>query len=165
MTEVSRLESRYDAFLFASLCEEDELTLSVLSLLARQDVDPWQEADRLTRLSKEQAINSLASKIWKSNSERWSPSEASFLAIRLIELLPSHSGSNAASRFTEARNTKMMSWLVAGMLLIAISGESAHKWIRNSNNPTHHVSVVAQQESLPQAPHGFITDQEAWNTF
>ncbi|MFB9262498.1 hypothetical protein ACFFWD_04830 [Bradyrhizobium erythrophlei] len=52
MTEVSHLESQYDAFLFASLCEDDELTLSVLSVLARQDVDPWQEADRLAHLQK-----------------------------------------------------------------------------------------------------------------
>ena len=73
MTELSRLESQYDAFLFASLCETDEMTLSVLSVLARQDVDPWQEAARLTQLPKEEAINSLASKIWKSNIGRWPP--------------------------------------------------------------------------------------------
>src|SRR3954465_8449457 len=91
MTELSRLECQYDAFLFASLGDTDEMTLTVLSVLARQELDPWQEAARLTALSREQAINSLASKIWKSNSERWSPSEASILAVRLIELLPSHS--------------------------------------------------------------------------
>lgn len=90
MTEVSRLESKYDTFLFALLCEDDELALSVLSVLARQDLDPWQESSRLAQLSNEQAINSLASRIWKSNSERWSPSEASILAIHLIQLLPSH---------------------------------------------------------------------------
>jgi len=61
------------------------MTLSVLSLLARQDVDPWQEADRLAHLSKAQAISSLAAKIWKSNNDRWSPSEASVLAVRLID--------------------------------------------------------------------------------
>ena len=95
MTEVSHLESRYDAFLFASLCQDDELPLSVLSVLTRQDLDPWQEADRLAHLSNEQAVNSLASRIWKSDSKRWSPSEASVLAIRLIQLLPSHDGSTS----------------------------------------------------------------------
>src|ERR1051326_7517201 len=89
MTELSRAQSQYDAFLFASLGDTDKMTPSVLSVLAREDVDPWQEAARLAELSPEQAINSLASKIWKSNSERWSPSEASILALRLIELLPS----------------------------------------------------------------------------
>ena len=93
MTDVSRLESKYNAFLFASLGEDDELPLRVLSVLARQDLDPWQEAGRLAQLSNEQAINSLASRIWTSNSERWSPSEASILAVRLIQLLPSRGGS------------------------------------------------------------------------
>ena len=90
MTELPCLESQYDTFLFASVYETDEMTLSVLSVLARHDVDPWQEAARLAQLARDQAVNSLASKIWKSDSERWSASEASILAARLIELLPSH---------------------------------------------------------------------------
>ena len=80
MTALSRLESQYDAFLFASVCETDDMTLSVLSVLARHDVDPCQEAARLAQLSRDQAVNSLALKIWKSDSERWSASEASILA-------------------------------------------------------------------------------------
>ena len=100
-------ESQYDAFLFASLCETDEMTLSVLSVLARQDVDPWQEAARLAQLSRDQAINSLASKIWKSNSERGSPSEASRLAARLIELLPSHSRPPSQPRRADDGNGRL----------------------------------------------------------
>src|SRR6478735_3286260 len=128
MTEVSRLESQYEAFLLASLCEDDELPLSVLSVLARQDVDPWQEAGRLAQLSKEQAINSLASRIWKSNSERWSASEASLLAIRLIQLLPSHSGPRSSRRSIEDSSGGMTVWLVVGMLLasIAVFGSNAN---------------------------------------
>jgi hypothetical protein len=83
MNELSPPETRFDALLFASLCETDEMTLSVLSLLARQDVDPWQEANRLPQLSGAEAINSSAARIWKSDSEQWSPSEASMLAARL----------------------------------------------------------------------------------
>ena len=94
MTELSSPESQYDAFLFAPVCETNEMTLSVLSVLARQDVDPWQEAARLAQLPRDQAINTLASQIRKSKSQRWSPSEASILAVRLIELLPSHSPSS-----------------------------------------------------------------------
>src|SRR5438270_14101307 len=104
MTEVSRLESECDTSLFDSLCEDDELPLSVLSVLARQALDPWQEAGRLAQLSKEQAINSLASRIWTSNSERWPASEASVLAIRLIQLLPSHSPSKSSPRSIEDSN-------------------------------------------------------------
>jgi len=49
----------------------------------------------MERLFDEQAVNSLASRIWKSDNKRWSPSEASVLAIRLIQLLPSHDGSTS----------------------------------------------------------------------
>jgi hypothetical protein len=160
MTALSSLESQYDAFLFASLCENDEMTLSVLSLLARLDLDPWQEAGRLAQLSKEQAINSLASKIWKSNSERWSPSEASILAIRLIERLPSHGGFSSYSRSAEHSNNNMMLWLVVGALMgsIAIGGNSMRTLAKSSSTPDHSVSVAGQQEALPQSTRQVATD-------
>ena len=160
MTELSHLESQYDAFLFASLCETDEMTLSVLSVLARQDVDPWQEAARLTQLSREQAINSLASKIWKLDSERWSPSEASILAVRLIELLPSHSRPLSNSLWTEDSSGRPTLWLVAGMLFvsIAVSGHSMQNLTKNSSTPTRSVSVAVQEEAVTQSSHGIGTD-------
>lgn len=160
MTEVSRLGSRYDAFLFASLCQDDELPLSVLSVLARQDLDPWQEADRLAQLSREQAINSLASRIWKSNSKRWSPPEAGILAIRLIQLLPSHSGPRSSRRSIEDSSGGMTVWLVVGMLLasIAVSGDGIKKSLKSSSNPDHRDSAVVQQKSSPPSPHGVVTD-------
>lgn len=160
MTELSRLESQYDAFLFASLNETDEMTLSVLSVLARQDVDPWQEATRLTELSREQAINSLASKIWKSNSERWSPSEASILAVRLIELLPSHGRPLSNPLRAEDSNGGLTLWLMAGMLFmsIAVSGHTMQKLTNSSSDPTHSVSVAAHEEAVTRSPHGIGTD-------
>jgi hypothetical protein len=160
MTELSRFESRYDAFLFASLSEDDEIALSVLSVLARQDLDPWQEADRLTQLSKEQAINSLASKIWQSDSERWSPSESSILAIRLIELLPSHGGSHSSACAAEQPNGGMMVWVVVGMLLgsIAMSGNAVQKSAKGSSAPADNASIVVQQDASPQSPHEVATN-------
>ena len=160
MTELSRLESRYDAFLFASLCETDEMTLSVLSVLARQDVDPWQEAARLTQLSRDQAINSLASKIWKSNSERWSPSEASILAVRLIELLPSHGRPRSSPLWTDDGNGRLTFWVVAGMLFmsIAISGNSMQKMTKDSSAPAHSVSMAVQEDAVTRSSRGIGTD-------
>lgn len=76
MTGLSQTTSEFDRFLFALLGEDDEVSLSVVSVLARQDMDPWQEAARLSQLSKDEATNSLASTIWKTDSNRWSPSEA-----------------------------------------------------------------------------------------
>jgi hypothetical protein len=44
MTALSRLETKYDAFLFALFGENDEMDLRVVSVLARQDLDPWHRA-------------------------------------------------------------------------------------------------------------------------
>src|SRR6202011_2605940 len=97
MTQLSHASPEFDRFLFAPLDDNGETPLTILSALARQDIDAWQEAARLAQLPKDHAVNSLASTIWKSNSERWSPSEASITAARLVELLPSHSGSRGIS--------------------------------------------------------------------
>src|SRR5689334_14562466 len=58
----STLSSRYDDFLFAPVCEEANGTrLSVLSALARTNVDPWEEASRLAAMPKMIAAKSLLS--------------------------------------------------------------------------------------------------------
>src|SRR6476469_759051 len=106
MTQLSGISSQFDRFLFAPLHENGEAPLSVLSALARQDIDAWQEAARLAQLPKDHAVNSLASTIWKSDSERWSPSEASFAAARLIELLPSRNGSRDSSISIDSNSNK-----------------------------------------------------------
>jgi hypothetical protein len=160
MTELPRLESQYDAFLFASVCEADEMTLSVLSVLARHDVDPWQEAARLAQLSKDQAVNSLSSKIWKSNSERWSASEASILATRLIELLPSHYRPSSNQLWADDGNGRLTFWVVAGMLFmsIAMSGNGVQKLTKGSSDPAHSVGMAIQDVSVTRSPRGVGTD-------
>jgi hypothetical protein len=160
MTELSGLESQYDAFLFASLSETDEMTLSVLSLLARQDVDPWQEAARLTQLPKAQAINSLAAKIWKSNSERWSPSEASILAARLIKLLPSHSRLHSSPLWAGDDTGRLTFWMVGWMLFIsvAISANNMQKSTSDSSAPATSVSMAAQGHAVTRSSRGIGAD-------
>jgi hypothetical protein len=160
MTQLSHTNSQYDRFLFARLHENDEPPLSVLSALARQDVDAWQEAARLAQLPKDHAVNSLASTIWKSNSERWSPSEASIVAARLIELLPSHNDSRGGSISPENNSSKLMMWLVYGIIFgsIAISGNMNLQSTKNSNQPNHTNTVVGQQEAASQPFRGASTD-------
>jgi hypothetical protein len=159
MAELSRLDSQYDAFLFASLCESNGVTLSLLSVLARQDVDPWQEAARLAELSRDEAINSLASKIWKSNSERWSPSEASVLAVRLIELLPSHGRPRSPQLWADDGNGGLTFWIVAGMLFmsIAMSGNSMQK-TELSSTTAHGVTSSLQGDGLVGSSRRIRTD-------
>lgn len=135
MTDLSRPSSRFDPFLFASLFEQEGQSVSVLSTLARLDVDPWQEAARLAQLPRDYAINSLAATIWKSNSERWSPSEASILAARLIELLPrGQSPSNTVS--TAAMEAAGIESLVMMWVIYAIVWGSIASGSNTSPNST-----------------------------
>jgi hypothetical protein len=159
MTELPPLESQYDAFLFASVCETDEMTLSVLSVLARHDVDPWQEAARLAQLSKDQAVNSLASKIRKSSSERWSASEAEILAVRLIELLPSR-GSPRFNQPEADDGNGLTFWVVAGTLFltIAISGNSMEKLRKDSSDSAHSASMAIHEDAVPRSSRRIGTD-------
>lgn len=153
MAGLCGLDSQYDAFLFASICETDQNNLSVLSLLARQDVDPWQEAARLTQLSKAQAIQSFAATISQSKSERWSPSEAIVLAGRLIDLLPSHGHPHLAPPWAEDGNGGLTLWVVVGALFItiAISGNSVRNSARNSGEPINDVSKAAQADTVTRS--------------
>jgi len=152
MTQLSRTDSQFDRFLFAPLHENGDIPLSVLSALARQDIDGWQEAARLAELPKDHAVNSLASTIWKSDAERWSPSGASVAATRLIELLPSHNGHRDSSTSIDGDSSKLMMWLVYGIIFgsVAISGSITQQAIKGSNQPNHVNAVVGQQETVPQ---------------
>jgi hypothetical protein len=81
--------SEFDQFLYASIGEEDNGTLlSVLSALARLNVDPWEEASRLSRMPREAALRFVATLIAglpDGSPERTDPQ---MHATRLIALLP-----------------------------------------------------------------------------
>jgi hypothetical protein len=58
------LGREFDPFLFASVGhQQNGMLLSVLSMFARLDVDPWQEAARLARMSKVTATARLSALI------------------------------------------------------------------------------------------------------
>lgn len=90
-TSRSVLPSTYDDFLYAPVGESSNgALLTVLSVLARQDVDPWEAAADLNRLPHETAARHLTSMITAS-SDRSSTAEQAAIADRLISLLPRRS--------------------------------------------------------------------------
>ncbi|MGC9271804.1 hypothetical protein [Acidiphilium sp.] len=81
-----RRGSEYNAFLFAPIGDEPTgLKLSVLSALARQNIDPWQEAATLARLSTSAARTRLAGEITSALGRENDPN---MVAANLIALLP-----------------------------------------------------------------------------
>lgn len=90
---VSQLRSEFDDFLYASVGEENGMRLSVLSALARLELDPWQEAEQLARLSTKAATMRLASLIAAAPHGQ-KHQEAATLAADLVRLLPQQGVSN-----------------------------------------------------------------------
>lgn len=85
--------SDLNRFLFADIGEEaNGMPLSVLSGLARQGLDPWQEAGRLAKLPQSAAIDGLARMIAASLPTL---PDATGSAARLVALLPARGGGAA----------------------------------------------------------------------
>ena len=82
----SVLPSTYDNFLYAPVGESTHgALLTVLSVLARQNVDPWEEAADLSRLPPDTAARKLTAMITASPGQS---SNQAAVADRLIALLP-----------------------------------------------------------------------------
>jgi hypothetical protein len=85
----STLSPSYDDFLFAPVCEDaNGMRLSVLSALARMNVDPWEEAGRLAAMPKATAEKTLLSALDRVSGQNWKSPEAAAIAARLVRLLP-----------------------------------------------------------------------------
>src|SRR5476649_2260693 len=89
----------FDAFLFAPVGDDKNgMQLSVLSALARLDVDPWQEAADLARLPRSTAIERLASLVAALPGRPASQLDPGTIAVRLIALLPGRTDPNVPPR-------------------------------------------------------------------
>ena len=64
------------------------MRLSVLSALARMNVDPWEEATRLAAMPKAIAEKTLLSSLDLVSGKSWKSPEAAAIVARLVRLLP-----------------------------------------------------------------------------
>ena len=85
---ISYLTPKFDDFLFARIDENGETPLSVLSVLARLGIDPWEEAARLAQLPRTVAARRLASSIAAIPGAPSAYLDAGTVSDRLISLLP-----------------------------------------------------------------------------
>jgi hypothetical protein len=121
MTGYSLPSSEFDDFLFAPVGEErNEMLLSVLSALSRLGIDPREEAARLARLPREVAAQSLAAMIGKLPRRRWSPSDSTTIAARLVKLLPSQNDSEASSVTADPGILQMIRSLGVMWMILAV---------------------------------------------
>ena len=154
---ISVLGSEFDDFLFAPIGEDrNDMPLSVLSALARLDIDPWHEAAELARLPGETATQRLASLIAALPDGPSAHLDPGTISARLIALLPRRARSNLPSRETllgvgAATNPRAFIPMIFIYVIIAIFMMGA-QWIAASRQPpaqvdnTHSASL---QRSLP----------------
>lgn len=150
MTESPTLDPQFDRFVYAELCEHDETTPSVLSALARQSVDPWQLAARLTQMPKDQAVEMLTSIVQASDHKRWSPLEANEVAVRLIGLLPCQNHFGSAAHAMETHKANLMIWLMYGIFwgTLAIYAGNPQQAVKSGGDSSVTDDIISR-EALP----------------
>lgn len=151
----------FDNFLQAPVGADDRgVPLSVLSALARLNIDPWAEAASLARMSSSNAKLRIARLIEELPGYKWSPSDCKVIAERLIKLLPtsvSLAETGKAKTATEAwqslgltRNSVIIGISVAFILSLMISSgfpPARQKATQDADNG----STSAQQTRPPRA--------------
>jgi hypothetical protein len=115
--------SEFNEFLFASIgTEGNGMPLSVVSALARLEMDPWQEAARLSTLPRELAAPALDRLIRRLPPGSWSQTDTQTIAARLVELLPRRAAAGLGERAPGLRGKAVpaaLLWLLVAMLAAA----------------------------------------------
>ena len=144
---VSQLGSEFDDFLFASIGDDGNgMLLSVLSALARLDIDPRQEAADLAQMPVGTALKRLTSLIAALPDVPKARRDPGTIAARLIALLPRWVGSSGAPHDTgaAARPRAIVRLVVINLIFMAFILSA--QWIASIHQ------LPAQANGSPTAP-------------
>jgi hypothetical protein len=151
------LNASYEDFLFAPVCEDaNGMRLSVISALARTNVDPWEEATRLAAMPKAIAEKTLLSILELVSGRSWKSPEAAAIAAQLVRLLP-QSGElapmaaagtgNAAPGIAKVINLQKNYWWLWVAMALAMSFMTPHREAGTSSAP----AVASESDSKSQS--------------
>jgi hypothetical protein len=114
------LTRQFDNFLFAQVTEGSEAPLSVLSMLARLDIDPWDEAAKLARLPRTAAAKRLSDFITATLGASSPYLNAAKVSERLTDLLPATVSSGGRTRQGAAAGVFKEAWPVTWLVVVAL---------------------------------------------
>jgi hypothetical protein len=140
------LAAKFDDFLYARIGEDKNgLSLTVLSALARQNVDPWEEAADLCRLRTDVAMRKLAAMIAALPQGALAEREPNAVAARLIGLLPHstvfHLSSQKAIPSVEAvKRSPAISFMLSIAAYVALMLIS--QWLIASIQTSRHIDTA-----------------------
>lgn len=127
--------SEFDPFLFAPVGEErNGMLLSVLSALARLDLDPWQEAAALTRMPAQDATARLTSLLSSMPSDAAIPPAPSTIA-RLISLLPQLPLRDRLPHETSSGGATARYWIVAIYFIMSLVLTLTEQFVEDRHAP------------------------------
>jgi hypothetical protein len=143
--------SEFDDFLFAHIGEEKNgMLLSVLSALARLDLDPWREAAELARMPQQIARQRLTSLIEALPNQAPTRPGPETVSTRLLALLPpaaspSVASSNKLPRGVSTLNFRAVMYVILVNLLLMFGAE----WAASTAQPP--IKVAGAQASSVSA--------------
>ena len=152
------LDSQFNDFLFASVGEEKNgMMLSVVSALARLDLDAWQETANLARLTRPMATERLAGLIAALPDEFLVHEDPAEIASRLIARLPRQAYSDAltgrtAPGLTARAAIQTQTFLFVALVLMLVIENLG---LAGRQQPTVHdnnASAPIASEAVPQSP-------------
>jgi hypothetical protein len=142
-------DTSFDPFLFSEIGEErNGMLLSMVSALARLDLDPWREAASLSRLPASAATERLTSLLTSMpGTQIEAPAPATIL--RLIRLLPKAAPDEVWTRGAVVSARSNLYWPIAGLLVLALLAIVGQQWtLRRGAEPTN--GAAAPVSSAPQ---------------
>ena len=143
--------SEFNAFLFAPIGEESNgMAVSVVSALARLDVDPWQEAARLSGLSKDLAVAAVGQVIGRLPGGRWKQSDIGGMAARLVDLLPRRGTGARSGRAKPAGGEKGRLATVIWLMCLTIGAVMLFRVMTEQGAPSDEARSAA-------SPSGFVS--------
>jgi hypothetical protein len=154
---VPLLGPEFDDFLFAPVSEEKNgMLLTVVSALARLDMDPWQETANLARLPRQTAIERLSGFILALPGQPSEQLDTSSIAAGLIARLPHHpfsntvlpKGSSGLDALTPMQS-QILLYVVLGMILVLGSMGFSRSQKRASNNDKASASTASGAVPTP----------------
>lgn len=148
--------SEFNDFLFARIGEDrNGMSVSVLSGLARSDVDPWQEAANLAQLPGETATQRLAALIVALPDRVSAYPDARTIATRLLALLPGRVATNVKlSEAPHGLGTVMKSrpWWVYVVFMSFMLGSQLLIASHQAPTKVDNVEVKATATAFPVVP-------------
>jgi hypothetical protein len=117
------LGTEFNAFLFEQIGADSRgRPVTVVSALARLDMDPWAEADRLSRLPGPIAARSVSMVLSRLPEIAMGATERQLSAVRLVRLLPKQLlGSQVKNPFVRADTPRLLPRAVSAGLFCAVA--------------------------------------------